>query len=158
LNSFDSERIVFIDESGFNESLIRDYAWSKKGKPVIADKRGKKPKRLNLIAGLFNKKIIAPILFNGYTDSILFNEWLEKHLLPLLPKGSLLVLDNARFHKSVKTKELVEKSGYHLLFLPPYSPDLNPIEIFWAVLKAKVRNLSSYTTSLFESIELAIQS
>jgi transposase len=75
-----------------------------------------------------------------------------------LPKGSLLVLDNARFHKSVKTKELVEKSGCHLLFLPPYSPDLNPIEIFWAVLKAKVRNLSSYTTSLFESIELAIQS
>jgi transposase len=75
-----------------------------------------------------------------------------------LPKGSLLVLDNARFHKSVKTKELVEKSGCHLLFLPPYYPDLNPIEIFWAVLKAKVRNLSSYTTSLFESIELAIQS
>lgn len=113
---------------------------------------------MNLIAGLFNQKIIAPLAFNGYTDSMLFNEWLKKQLLPLLPKDSVLVLDNAPFHKSVKTKELVEKAGCHLLFLPPYSPDLNPIENFWAVLKAKVRNLSSYTTSLFESIQIAMQS
>lgn len=138
--------------------MIREYAWSKKGEVVIAEKRGKKSKRLNLIAGLFNQKLIAPLLFNGYTGAMLFNNWLEQCLLPQLPKGSVLVLDNASFHKSVKTRELVEQAGCHLLFLPPYSPDLNPIENFWAVLKAKVRNLSNYTNSLLESIELAVQS
>jgi transposase len=124
---------------------------------VIGERRGKKSKRLNIIAGLLNQKIIAPLVFNGYTDSVLFNNWLETQLLPSLPKNSVLVLDNARFHKSAKTKELVEQAGCHLLFLPPYSPDLNPIENYWAILKSKVRNLSDFTSSLFESIEFALQ-
>jgi transposase len=63
-------------------------------------------------------------------------------LLPEIPKNSLVVMDNASFHKSEKTKELVEKFSCRLFFLPPYSPDLNPIEKFWASMKAKIKKIA----------------
>lgn len=82
---------------------------------------------------------MAPYVFNGYTDSTRFNEWLEKCLIPEMTPGQTLVLDNASFHKTLKTKEIVEKAGCRLLYLPPYSPDFNPIEKQWAVLKGKYK-------------------
>ena len=78
---------------------------------------------------------MAPYVFNGYTDSTRFNQWLEECLLPILRTGWTIILDNASFHKGARTRELIEKSEYNLLYLPPYSPDLNPIENQWAVLK-----------------------
>ena len=75
-----------------------------------------------------------------YTAEVL-NVWLEEVLLPTLPKGSTLIMDNAAFHKSAKTKELIEKSECHLLFLPTYSPDLNPIEHWWHKIKSILRPL-----------------
>ena len=74
------------------------------------------------------EEFIAPFNFQGSCNSEVFNAWLEEILLPALPKGSVLVMDNAAFHKSARTKEMIEKSGCTLLFLPTYSPDLNPIE------------------------------
>ena len=85
------------------------------------------------------KKIIAPYVFDGYTDSKRFNGWVKKCLLPSLKKGQTIVMDNAAFHKSNLTKELIESAGCKLLFQPAYSPDLNPIEWQWAVLKRKYR-------------------
>ena len=83
--------------------------------------------------------MIAPYVFDGYTDAKLFNGWLKKCLLPELKKGQVVIMDNATFHKSKLTKELIESVGCRLLYQPPYSPDLNPIEQQWAVLKRKFR-------------------
>ena len=77
---------------------------------------------------LLNGSFMAPFTFQGGCNSDVFNTWLEEVLLPALPKGTFLIMDNAAFHKSAKTKELIEKFGCHLLFLPTYSTDLNPIE------------------------------
>ena len=70
-----------------------------------------------------------------------FNTWLEHILIPNIPKGSTMVMDNAAFHKLIRTGEIIEEAGCHLLFLPTYSPDMNPIENCWHTLKSKLRPL-----------------
>lgn len=88
-----------------------------------------------------NGTFIAPFTFQGGCNADLFNTWLEYVLLPALPKESVLIMDNAAFHKSARTKELIEKFECHLLFLPTYSPDLNPIEHWWHKIKSILRPL-----------------
>jgi transposase len=108
---------------------------------VKTDIFGKKCERTSLISGWFHhaKDFVAPYAFEGYTDSTRFNKWLEECLLPELGQGWTIILDNASFHKGVKTRELVEKAECKLLYLPPYSPDFNPIENQWAILKGHYR-------------------
>ena len=79
--------------------------------------------------------------FEGTCDTNLFNTWLKQILTPNLRAGQLVILDNASFHKSVESRKLIEAAGCKILFLPPYSPDLNPIEKCWATMKNKVREL-----------------
>jgi transposase len=78
------------------------------------------------------------------TNTVIFNDWVETFLCPELKHWDIIVLDNASFHKSERTRELIETRGAKLLYLPPYSPDLNPIENYWAILKQYVRK---YNTS-----------
>ncbi len=91
-----------------------------------------------MIAGWLHdaREIIAPFVFNGYTDAERFNGWVKDCLVPSLKAGQTVVMDNASFHKEKKTRELIEGAGCHLLYLPPYSPDFNPIENVWAVIKS----------------------
>jgi putative transposase len=96
---------------------------------------GHRRPRTSLIAGLSDNALIAPLLFDGTCNTELFNQWFGGHLLPVLPPRTIIVLDNASFHKSKITQELAKAAGCILLFLPPYSPDLNPIEQKWANLK-----------------------
>jgi len=133
--------MVYVDESGIDSSLYREYGRSLRGKRVNADIFGKKYERTSLVSGWLHslKEFVAPYVFNGYTDSVRFNQWLEKCLLPALGPGWTIILDNASFHKGANTKELVEKAKCYLLYLPPYSPDFNPIEHQWATLKSRYR-------------------
>jgi isftu1 transposase len=131
-----------MDESGFDLNMIKEYGWNQKGKRLHGERSGNRTgKRVTVISAYCNstKKLIAPIYFKGNTDTESFNYWLEEHLLPTLPKGKTIIMDNASFHKSEKTKELIERAGCHLLFLPPYSPDYNPIEQKWAHVKNDVK-------------------
>lgn len=91
--------------------------------------------RTSLIAGYLNHKCIAPMLFSGTCNREVFNEWFEHQLAPELPVNSVVILDNATFHKSDYLKEIADRNRIELLFLPPYSPELNPIEKLWANLK-----------------------
>lgn len=102
--------MVWLDESGIDEFLQRDYARSLRGRQVISEVYGKKYARISVIAAWLSeaKEMIAPYVFDGYTDSKRFNGWLEKCLLPELKAGQIVVMDNAAFHKSTKTKELIE--------------------------------------------------
>lgn len=77
-------------------------------------------------------------------------------LIPQLKQGQVLILDNASFHRSEKTKKIVEEAGYRLLFLPPYSPDLNPIEKCWANLKVKIREILRTGKEFITSVDEAI--
>ena len=126
-----------MEESGIEDRIHRQYAWSRRGKPIVVEVKGKRTRRVNLIVGLLNKQLLAPCVFNSYINSECFNYWLENHLLKELSPGYTIIIDNARFHKSAKTRELVEKAQSQLVFLPP---DLNPIEKWWDLIKARVKN------------------
>jgi isfu1 transposase len=106
-----------------------------RGQRVHGFRSGNRRPRISLIAGLIGKKLTAPILFEGTCDTETFNDWLQRQLLPKLDPGAVIVLDNAAFHKSPVTQEIVRHAKCELLFLPPYSPDLMPIEKRFAHLK-----------------------
>lgn len=88
----------------------------------------------------------------------MFNFWLENFLLPALGSGYTIVMDNAAFHKSEQTRILIEQANCKLLFLPPYSPDFNPIEKFWANLKAKIKKIIGQFATLAEAIDEVFRS
>lgn len=92
--------------------------------------------------------------YEGTTDSILFEFWFEKYLLPCLPDNTVIVMDNASFHRKNKLLEIAKNYKKTLIFLPPYSPELNPIEKFWAWLKQHLRK----NLHLFDSLDDAIYS
>lgn len=143
---------VYIDESGIEESLCREYGRAQRGQKVLGERMGKKAQRLSIIAGLNQKELVAPFHFKGYCDTEVVNSWLENILLPCLKAGQTVIMDNASFHKSTRTKQLLENQGCKLLFLPTYSPDLNPIEQQWAILKARIRKLKTPQQPLEDAI------
>jgi transposase len=134
-----------MDETGIDSSLQREYGRAERGKQVKSDVYGKKSERTSVIAAWLSeaKEIIAPYVFDGYTDATRFNGWVKECLLPCLKKGQIVVMDNASFHKNKLTKNLIETVGCRLIYQPTYSPDLNPIEKQWAVLKRKYRKFKS---------------
>ena len=105
-----------------------------------------------MIGGLIGKKFLSPFTFQGGCNAEVFNIWLEKVLFPSLPLGATIVLDNAAFHKTLVTKELVTKFGFHLLYLPPYFPDMNPIEHCWHTLKARLRPIIQSAKENFQVV------
>ncbi len=95
--------------------------------------------RYNIIAALNKNELFAPFIFEGYLNKIIYEIYLERVLVPSLKPGMVLVIDNASFHKSKKITNLVESVGCKVIFLPAYSPDLNPIEHYWAAIKSTIR-------------------
>lgn len=133
--------LYYIDECGIDEFLYREYAYSLRGVPIEVKISGKKFKRTNIVAAKCCDKIVAPMIYDGTTDSVLFECWFVEALLKTVPKHSVLIMYNATFHRKARLCELADKVDCKILFLPPYSPDLNPIEKFWAWLKQKLREI-----------------
>ena len=137
--------------------MKNEYARSPCGELVNDEIKGRAAEKLNIIAGLSGGNIAAPMIYKCSTNSEIFNFWLENSLLHEIPKHSIAVMDNAGFHKSEKTEELTEKFSCRLLFLPPCSPDLNPIEKFWSLMKAKIKKIADGTKSLSAYVETAFK-
>ncbi|AIL65562.1 hypothetical protein NOVO_08960 [Rickettsiales bacterium Ac37b] len=151
--NYKAEDIVYIDESGIDSYLYYSWGYSLRGSKVYGDISGKKHDRESFIAGKVGKKIIAPMCFKGTCNTEVFNEWVSQCLVPELRFGQVVILDNATFHKSARTRNLIEDIGCKLLFLPPYSPDLNPIEKYWAHLKAKIKPIITNFNNLSDAID-----
>jgi len=149
--------MLYMDESGIDASLQRNYARAERGKQIISDVCGKKIARTSLIAAWIQHttSLIAPYVFDGYTNATRFNGWLETCLLPELRSGQVVVIDNASFHQSKRTKEIIESAGCRWLYLPPYSPDFNPIEHIWAVLKAQYKTAKQQGCNHHDAINAA---
>lgn len=127
--------IVYMDETGFAPGTSRSHGYSVKGQRIYGDIDSNRRPRTSLIGGYRNGKLIAPVLFDGNCNTGIMNVWLKDHLLPALKPGSVIVMDNATFHKSQETRNIIKNAGCFVLFLPPYSPHLNPIEKLWANIK-----------------------
>jgi transposase len=113
---------------------------------------GKRFLRTNIVAAQCGKRILAPMTFRGSCDTNLFIAWVEKMLIPELMLGKVIIMDNATFHKSLVIREIIEAAGCRLIFLPLYSPDLNPIEKFWANLKRWINQHVLFIEDLHKAI------
>ena len=119
--------------------LSREWGRAPRGERIYEAVTGKRRERTSIIAASQKSRLVAPFVFQGSCNAEVVDIYFEKVLLPALPPGSVIVLDNARFHQSSTTAALVAAAGCELLFLPAYSPDLNPIEHIWAAFKTRLR-------------------
>lgn len=142
------EKLVFLDECGFASNLRRLYGWAIGGARCVEEAPHTRTTNRSCLGAFSLPTPSNPTglwaLWQklGAWNSFLFEVFVVDELLPRLPAHSVLVLDNARIHQSQSLKEAVQKAGHRLLFLPPYSPDFNPIELVWSWLKNAVRHLA----------------
>ena len=135
------EKIAYVDESGIDTYLYREYGYALRGQQVLGQVRGRKYRRCGIVAAQMGNRILAPFQYNGTMDSRLFEFWFSNQLLPSLEQGTVIVMDNASFHSKKRLLFAAQNAGCRVLFLPPYSPELNPIEKFWAWLKRFLRKI-----------------
>ena len=146
-----------MDEMGINKPLFRLYAKANISQRVYSAISGKREERISVISACCNNQLVAPLVFSGYTDTLLVIYWVKEVLIPELRSGQVVVFDNASYHKSSEITELIESVGCKVIYLPPYSPDLNKIEKYWANLKRKLRELWNDQLDVMENIVEAIR-
>ena len=132
--------------------MPREYGRSPIGERVYVPRSGRRTKKLNVIAGFLNGKLLCPTKYDWSTNSAWFLEWLEWFLLPLLTTGSVIILDNASFHKKSEVYRIAASYGCRVIFLPPYSPDKSKIEKAWANMKNWLRLNSGNYTNVREAL------
>ncbi len=132
-------RLVFIDETWVKTNMAPLRGWGQRGKRLRAYAPYGHWKTLTFIAALRHDRIDAPWVIDGPINGELFQLYVDKVLAPTLSKGDVVVLDNLGSHKARAARAAIRARGAHLIFLPPYSPDLNPIEQVFAKLKHLVR-------------------
>ena len=151
--SLDPNKLVFIDETGTNTAMVRQRGRGPRGARVI----GRVPyghwKTLTFVAGLRAGSLTAPFVIDRPMNGAIFQVYLSKCLAPTLSPGDIVVMDNLPAHKLAAVREIIEAAGASLLYLPPYSPDLNPIEQVFAKLKALLRKAAKRSiTDLWKQI------
>ena len=143
--------MIFIDESGLSTKMARLRGWAPKGQRCRAAIPHGHWKTVTFVGGLTLAGFIVPMLFDGPIDGESFRAWCEQMLGPLLRPGHIVIMDNLAAHKVDGVRQAIEACGATLLYLPPYSPDFNPIENAFAKLKAHVRKLAARTIDALET-------
>ena len=151
-----SRTIVYIDESGFAHDMPRLYGYSTRGTRCYGTRDWGAKGRTNVIGALVDKELVSVELVNQNINTSVFSDYIVNKLLPKLPKESVIVMDNASFHKSKHMQDKIKSAGCILQYLPTYSPDLNPIEHKWAERKSLRRKLACDVKSLFAAEVLCI--
>jgi transposase len=144
VKQIDAERLVFVDEMGSNTSLSPIYAYSPKGQRAYGSVPGNRGPNTTLLSSMSTEGMGPSLAVEGTTTATVFETYIERVLGPTLRRpGHLVVMDNLSAHKGERAKELIEGRGCKLLYLPPYSPDLNLIEEAFAKIKALLRQSRS---------------
>jgi transposase len=155
---FDARRLVFVDESGMHTSMTRLRARAPRGQRAYGKVPRNRGKNTTLIAAITLEGAMGEVMtIEGATDSKAFEAYVEHFLAPTLKEGQVVVLDRLGAHRTQRVTELIEARGAQLLFLPSYSPDLNPIEEAFSKIKGIVRKAGARTReALVEAIERAL--
>ena len=137
--SLDPAKLVFVDETGTCTNMARLRGRCRRGSRLVAHVPQGHWKTTTFVAGLRNNAVTAPFVIDEAMNGAIFLTYLERCLAPTLAPGDIVIMDNLSAHKVAGVREIIEARGARLLYLPPYSPDLNPIEQLFAKLKALLR-------------------
>ena len=138
-----SASFVFLDETGATTAMLSRYGWGPRSERLVDTAPQGHWRTTTFVAGLRETGIIAPLVLDGPMTGAVFRTYVEKVLTPTLQPGDVVVLDNLPAHKVKGVREAVLAAGAGLLYLPPYSPDLNPIELLFAKLKTLLRKAAT---------------
>lgn len=141
ITKYPPEKLVYLDESGVNTDMTRIYGRAIGGARAVDHTPINTPANTTILSSIRLNGETAYTTYIGGTTGEKFVDYLENVLLPTLEKGDVIIMDNMRSHHVKSVKDTIEKAGMILLYLPPYSPDLNPIEKMWSKLKAIMRKL-----------------
>ena len=144
--------VVYIDETGIDRYLYRSHARAPRGEKVYEKINGRRFERTSIVAGQVDGEFIAPMIYKESMTSDFFVKWFKTQLLPALKTPHVIVMDNASFHPKNILDENCIQDKHFFLPLPPYLPDLNPIEQAWAILKKKVTDLLREVPNIFECL------
>jgi transposase len=158
VEDFPLDRLVFLDESSASTSMARFRGWGLRGQRVIGSLPHGHYKTQTMIAGIRLSGPVAPFVFDGALDGEVFRVWAQRCLLPELSPGDIVIADNLSSHKTAAASGLIVSAGCRLLFLPPYSPDYNPIENMWSKIKECLRSLAARELpALYNAIATAFE-
>jgi transposase len=153
---FSEKRIFFLDETGVTTALTRLYGRAFGGKRAIGSAPKNYGKQINILSAMSRKGVAASLAVTGSVDSVVMSIFVREILLPVLQPGDLVVMDNYSVHKTRRVLSLFEKAEISVEFLPPYSPDLNPIEKCWSKVKSHLRAAERRETeTLYKEIGIA---
>jgi transposase len=151
------EQLVFVDEMGTNTSLSPIYAWAPKGRRAHWSVPRNRGANTTLLSSMSVEGMGPSLSVEGSTTSVVFEAYVQQVLAPTLRRGQVVVMDNLSAHKGERVKELIEGRGCQLIYLPSYSPDLNPIEEAFSKIKRLVRKAEARTKgALIEAIGSAL--
>ncbi len=152
-----ADRFVFVDECGTNTSLRPLYAWSRRGERAPCSAPRNWGKNVTLISSMTLDGMGPSLVVEGATTGAVFEAYVEKALLPGLRAGQVVVMDNLSAHKGERIRQLIEGKGCELVYLPPYSPDFNPIEQAFSKVKGMLRKAEARTReALIEAMGMAL--
>ena len=139
------DRLVFLDETGANTKMVRRYGWGPKSARVISDVPHGHWKTTTFVGALRTTGITAPLVVDGPMNGEVFLAYVGQQLIHMLKPGDIVIMDNLSSHKCAGVKEAIESMGANLLYFPPYSPGLNPIELAFSKFKTLLRKSAERT-------------
>jgi transposase len=146
----DPAHLVFIDETAVTTNMVRSNGWNPRGQRVVGDVPMGHWETVTFIAGLRQTGIVAPMLIKGAMNGQAFLAYIEQCLAPTLKRRDIVVIDNVSFHKVAGVEEAIRAAGAELRYLPPYSPEFNPIELVFHPLKVSLRKAAERTIKALE--------
>jgi len=149
IDEIEANDIIFIDESGAHLGMANDYARAEGGERAIAEKPFDVGSKFSIIGAIALTGIVAMMYIESAVNLTIFKEYIRQLLVPKLRPGQYVVFDNVSFHKSQEIADLIESTGARVVFLPPYSPELSPIEKLWSKIKEVLRRKKPRTKAEF---------
>lgn len=150
-----ANQVLFFDESGINLAMTRAYARAPRGERAVGNVPKNWGQSITIAAGIGLRGLVAPLRLIGSMNSDTFEAYVEQFVCPVLRPGDVVVVDNLSAHKRTSVRTLIEAAGARLLYLPPYSPDLSPIEPCWSKVKTFLRSAAARTLEALDDALVA---
>jgi transposase len=147
----DTSKLVFLDESGVNTNMSRRYGRALGGERAVDAIPLNKGQSTTILSSIRLDGTMVPMIFPGAVNREIFKDYLRDYLAQALRPGDIVIMDNLPAHRVDGVAELIEETGAHVLYLPPYSPDFNPIEMLWSKIKAYLRMVKARTVDALHS-------